>query len=329
MAGGHRATYEHVRRTLEMLAAIVDGKPCAAWVGNGAAGHFVKTVHNGIEYALMQVIAESYDLLKRGLGLTDDRLAEVYGQWNQGPMAGFLLEITADIFGRVDPISGRRLIDVVLDEAAQKGTGAWAAQAALDLGTPAPIIASAVAMRDFSSCKPCREARASLLAGPPRHAPPEREEWVESIAAALAGASLLSYIEGFGILAAGSKAHNFDTPLPDVAQVWRGGCIIRSAMLELVGGALQRGSDDLLSDDEVAAVLRDCQQSLRRVVSLAAMLGLPVAAMSTALAWYDSSRSDWLPANLIQAQRDYFGSHTYKRTDRTGAFHTRWTERSP
>ncbi len=324
MPGGDRDAYERVRPALEAAAARAGGEPCAAWLGPGSAGHFVKMTHNGIEYALMQLIAESYDLLKRGLGLDDDALAGVYSGWNEGELNSYLLEITARIFARRDERTGGRLVDEILDVARQKGTGLWTVQAAMELQVPVPTIDAAVAMRDLSAYEAWRAAAPALLGGAPGRAPGLSEG---TLRRALRCAFLLAYAQGMSLLSAASRARGYGLDLKVVAGIWRGGCIIRAAALEDIRAAYARNPalPNLLLDPAFAAAVSADQAELRAAVSAAAAAGLPVPALMSALAYYDALRGGWLPANLIQAQRDYFGAHGYELKDAKGVFHTEWS----
>ena len=326
MAGGDKAAYERVRQILEAAAAKAGAEPCAAWLGPGSSGHFVKMVHNGIEYAFMQLIAESYDLMKRGLGLDDEELRAVYSGWDKGELNSFLMEITARIFGRVDEKTGGKLIDLILDAAAQKGTGMWTAQADMELQVPAPTIAAAIAMRDLSSRKAERDAAAGLLTSPARPLAGDKKENIERLRAALYAALMISYAQGLALLSSASEKRGYALKLETVAGIWRGGCIIRSAMLEDIRAAYHAKPDldNLLLDPVIAKKIMARHYDLRVLVSGAALSGLPVPGFMSALGYLDAFRSGWLPANLIQAQRDYFGAHTYGRKDAEGTFHTEW-----
>ncbi len=328
MPGGPREAYERVRPVLEAVAAHVGAEPCVTYLGPGSAGHYVKMVHNGIEYALMQLIAESYDLLKRGLGLSDAELAAVFAGWNAGELNGYLMEITAQIFGRIDERTGKPLIDEILDEAGQKGTGMWTSQDAMNLQTPVPTIDAAVALRDLSGFKTEREAASRVLAGPPQRFSGDRDAFLASLGHALHAAMIVAYGQGLALLHTASQARGYGLHLADVARIWRGGCIIRAALLEPIRAAYDRQPDlpNLLLDAELGAAVAGRQADLRGVVAAGASLGIPVLGFMSALAYFDGYRSAWLPANLIQAQRDYFGAHTYERIDAQGVFHTQWEQ---
>jgi 6-phosphogluconate dehydrogenase len=328
MPGGPEQAYNRVKPILESTAAQVNGKPCVAYLGPHSAGHYVKMVHNGIEYAIMQLIAESYDLLRRGLGLTDDELGDLFDQWNHAELNAYLVEITADIFRKVDDITGKRLVDVVLDAARQLGTGMWTSQDALALKVPTPTIDISVSMRNLSALEDERTALGKKYAAKSHIFDGKREELTGHIRGALYAAIIVSYAQGFEQLAEASKVYQYNLDLSTVARIWRGGCIIRSALLEPIRSAYKRdpGLPHLLLDPELGEAVFKRLDDLRLVVQTAAGLSLPAPSFMAALAYYDSLRSTHLPANLIQAQRDYFGAHTYERVDRRGVFHTQWSE---
>ena len=326
MPGGDKHAYQRVQPILEATAAQVDGDPCVTYLGPGAAGHYVKMVHNGIEYGLMQLIAESYDLLKRGLGLTDPELHQIYHAWNATELNSYLLEITAAIFAQRDQEHNHWLIDEILDAAKQKGTGKWTVQDALDLGTPVPTIATAVAMRNLSALKEERMLAGELLTGPTPQFHGDRTTFIELLRNALYAAMITTYAQGMSQLQQASATYGYGLHLADVARIWRGGCIIRAALLEDIRTAYANDPDipSLLIDPRFGYRVVERQSDLREVVRTAAAHGIPVPALMSALAYFDSYRSGWLPANLIQAQRDYFGAHTYERIDEKGVFHTQW-----
>ncbi len=327
MPGGPREAYERVRLIFEAVAARVDGEPCVTWLGPGAAGHYVKMVHNGIEYGLMRLIAETYDLMKRGLGLTDDELHDVYDRWNREELNAFLLEITARIFRQTDEQTGKRLIDVILDEAKQKGTGMWASQDAMELQIPVPTIDVAVAMRNLSGMEKEREQAGRLMQSPIGRYEGERATFLGQLRSALYVGMIITYAQGMALLTEASVRYGYQLDLEAIARIWRGGCIIRSALLEDVRAAFRaRGSlPNLLLDPNLAKKIMAHQENLRKVVCTASALGVPAPGLMVSLAYLDSYRSAWLPANLIQAQRDYFGAHSYERIDKKGVFHTQWT----
>ena len=326
MPGGAPEAYPRVRKLFEAVAASVDGAPCVTWLGPGSAGHYVKMVHNGIEYGLMQLIAESYDLMKRGLGLDNRRLREIYRGWNRGSLNSFLLEITADIFGQIDDRTGHDRIDVILDAARQKGTGMWTAQNAMTLQVPIPIIDMAVMMRDLSGYKTERERAALELGSAVRPYQGDPGELLQPLENALYTALLLTFGQGLALLQQASTARGYGIDLSEVTRIWRGGCIIRAACLDELRAAYLRepGLPHLLFDRALAQAVLAREGDLRRVVTTAVQSGIPVPALMAALAYLDGYRSAWLPANLIQAQRDFFGAHTYERIDSTGKFHSEW-----
>jgi len=328
MPGGPKEAYERVRPVLEAIAAKVNGDACVAYLGPGSAGHFVKTVHNGIEYALMQLLAETYDLMKRGLDLDDDGLHDVYNTWNQGPLNGYLVEITSRIFCKVDEKTGKRLIDEIKDVAEQKGTGMWTSQSAMELQVPTPMIDLAVAMRDLSMLEKQRATAGEIFNRPRPQFAGDRKLFLDQLGHALYAAMIVAYAQGMAVLAAASDKYEYRLDLEAVARIWRGGCIIRAALLEDIRMAYrnQPGLPNLLLAPELSKPLAAHEQDLRRVVCAAIELGLPTPCFMTALGYFDGYRSAWLPANLIQAQRDYFGAHSYERIDVKGTFHTDWTK---
>ncbi len=328
MPGGPKEAYERVRPLLEAVAAKVNGDACVVYLGPGSAGHFVKMVHNGIEYALMQLLAETYDLMKRGLGLSDDELHGVYDTWNQGELNSYLVEITSLIFSRVDETTGKRLIDEILDVAKQKGTGMWTSQSAMELQVPSPTIDLAVAMRDLSVFEKQRETAGEIFKRPIPAFGGDRTLVLDQLGGALCAGMIIAYAQGMAVLAAASDRYEYHLDLEDVARIWRGGCIIRAALLEDIRMAYrnQPGLLNLLLAPELAQKIIAHEGDLRRVVCTASELGLPVPCFMSALGYFDGYRSAWLPANLIQAQRDYFGAHSYERVDIKGTFHTDWTK---
>lgn len=334
MPGGPRDAYDHVHNIFEALAARVDGEPCAAWLGPGSAGHYTKMVHNGIEYGLMRLISETYDLMKRGLGFNNDQLHRVYCQWNETELNSFLLEITGRIFCKADEITGKRLIDVILDEAAQKGTGRWTSQDAMELEVPVPTIDIAVSMRELSAMKAEREEASRRIKGPEngrllKRIAREKKSFLEHLRKGLYGAMIITYAQGLAQLRKASGKYGYGISLETVARIWRGGCIIRAALLEDIRAAYRSnpGLVNLLMDDRLGATAAALQVDMRHVIQTAVALGIPVPAFMASLAYFDSYRSEWMPANLIQAQRDYFGAHTYERIDQRGKFHTEWEGR--
>ena len=328
MPGGPKEAYERVRPLLEAVAAKVNGEACVAYLGPGSAGHFVKTVHNGIEYALMQLLAETYHLMKRGIGLSDDELRDVYDAWNQGELNGYLIEITSRIFNKVDEKTGKRLIDEILDVGKQNGTGMWTSQSAMELQVPIPTIDLAVAMRDMSVLEKQRETAGEIFQRPMPPFGGDRKVFLGQLGHALYAAMIVAFAQGMAVLAAASDKYGYALDLEAVARIWRGGCIIRAALLEDIRMAYrnQPGLPNLLLAPELSNKVMADQEDLRRVVCAAIEIGLPVPCFMTALGYLDGYRSAWLPANLIQAQRDYFGAHSYERVDVKGTFHTDWTK---
>ncbi len=328
MPGGHLQAYKRVQPIFEAIAAHVNGDPCVTYLGPGSAGHFVKMVHNGIEYGIIELIAEAYDLMKRGLGMNDDDLHTTFKKWNSGPLASFLIEITADVFSQVDERTGRRLIDVILDEASQKGTGKWTSQEALDLQVPAPTIDIAVMMRDMSILKPERTEAGKIYKAIQRPLEETTGPLLQLLPGALYAAFVTTFAMGFEILQTGSSEHQYDLKLADIARIWRGGCIIRANLLDQIMKSYQKKPDLanlLLDSDFFSKELLARQSELRRVAAIASQMAIPAPALMVSLSYLDAYTSEWLPANLIQAQRDYFGAHTYERIDDKGKFHTHWT----
>jgi len=326
MPGGLKESWERVRPLFEAAAAKVNNIPCATYLGSGSAGHFVKMVHNGIEYALMQLIAESYDLMKRGLNISDDQLHDIFKEWNSGVLSSYLIEITADIFITTDEKTGKRLIDEILDVARQKGTGMWTSQSAMELQVPIPTIDIAVSMRDLSVFEDKREEASKIFNRPVYRIMGEQKLLLTQLQNALYTAMILSYAEGMALLVAASTRYDYHFDLEAIARIWRGGCIIRAALLEDIKEAFLTRADlpNLLLDANISKLIIENQESLRQIVCRAANSGIPVPAFMASLGYLDSFRSSWLPANLIQAQRDYFGAHTYERIDEKGTFHTEW-----
>ncbi|KGM13220.1 NADP-dependent phosphogluconate dehydrogenase [Cellulomonas bogoriensis] len=328
MPGGSRESYEWLGPILEKISAKVDGVPCCTYVGPDGAGHFVKMVHNGIEYADMQLIAEAYDLLKQGLGATAQEIGEIFARWNTGDLESFLIEITAEVLAHTDAATGAAFVDVVLDQAEQKGTGRWTVQNGLDLGVPITGIAEATFARALSGSVPQRGAAAGAL---PAHAGTwdvqDREAFVEDVRLALYASKVVAYSQGFDQIAAASAEYGWDIDRGAMARIWRGGCIIRARFLNRITEAYERDAHLplLLADEYFTEAVGQGVQAWRRVVSQAALNGVPTPAFSSSLAYYDGVRAERLPANLIQAQRDFFGAHTYRRTDREGTFHTGWS----
>ena len=327
MPGGQREAYDALAPILRAIAAKAeDGEPCVDYMGPLGAGHYVKMVHNGIEYGDMQLIAETYDLLHRGLGLTAKELHGVFASWNQGELKSYLIEITARIFTKMDGATGRPLVDVILDEAAQKGTGKWTSQNALDVGAPIPTINAAVESRIVSALKAERAAASRVLRGPAPSYGGSKQRLIDAARAALYASKITSYAQGLGLLRLASQEYQYDLKPGAIAKIWRAGCIIRATLLGDITAAFDRNPRlvNLLLDDAFREAVESRQAAWRLVVQTAVELGIPVLAMSASLAYFDAYRSERLPANLTQAQRDYFGAHTYRRVDKGGVFHTEW-----
>lgn len=334
MPGGSPAAWPHVKKIFQTICAQTDsGEPCCDWVGEGGAGHFVKMVHNGIEYGLMQLLADTYALLKRILGLSNEELVEVYSSWNEAELDSYLVEITAKIFARRDDITGAGLIDLIRGEAAQLGTGVWTAQTAMDLQVPSPNVDIAVAMRNLSALDQERRAAAVALGSlhEREHRTAQAEDaaallTIEDVRRALFAGMIVTYAQGFAHLRTASTVLGLDLRLEDVASVWRAGCIIRSALLRDIRAAFRRQPElaNLLADRDLAGTIASRREDLARTVRAAASTGVPAPGLMAALAYVDAYRADWLPFNLTQAQRDYFGAHTYRRHDQEGVFHTDW-----
>ncbi len=328
MPGGQEEAWELVKPIFEAVSAKVDGEPCVTHIGPRGSGHYVKMVHNGIEYGVMQLIAEAYDLLHRGLGLNNKELHEIFSDWNRGKLESYLIEITADIFTKTDLETGHNLVNLILDEASQKGTGKWTSQNALDLGVPTPTINAAVESRIISAYKAERLQADKVLFGPEPQIRFEKDEFIDLVRDALYAAKICSYAQGFSLMRLASIEYDYSLNLSEIARIWRGGCIIRARFLNEMQQAFLRNPDlpNLMIDPEFAEMMNTHHSAMRKVVSLAAETGIPVSAFSSALAYYDAYRSARLPANLTQAQRDYFGAHTYRRVDQPGIFHTEWAE---
>jgi 6-phosphogluconate dehydrogenase len=328
MPGGSPEAYGLVEQLLTTIAAQVDGVPCCRLIGPDGAGHYVKMVHNGIEYADMQLIAEAYDLLGQGLGLGAAELAEVFDRWNQGDLDSFLIEITAKVLRQVDRATGQPLVDVILDQAEQKGTGRWAVQSALELGVPVTGITEAVFARVLSSQREQREAAAKALAGPSARPRADGERMVDDVRDALYASKVVAYAQGFEQIAAAADAYGWQVDLGGLATIWRGGCIIRARFLDRIREAYEAdpGLRSLLLAEYFRDAVAEAQGAWRRVVADAVELGVPTPAFASSLAYYDGIRRERGPANLLQGLRDFFGAHTYRRLDRPGSFHTRWSE---
>jgi 6-phosphogluconate dehydrogenase len=328
MPGGNPEAWPLVKPILQAIAAKAeDGVPCCDWVGPGGAGHFVKMVHNGIEYADMQMICEAFFLMERVLGLSPDEMSKVFAEWNKGELSSYLVGITAEILAKKDPETGKPMVHIILDTAEQKGTGKWTSQVSLDLGVPAPTIADAVFARTLSAIKKERVAASSVLAGPTPAFTGDKAAFIEMIRKALFASKICSYAQGFQLMRTADQEHHWNLSFGTISSLWRAGCIIRAQFLGKIKEAYGRDPAlaNLLLDPYFAKVMADYHQAWRKVVAVAAENGIAVPAFMSALAYYDGYRTAVLPANLLQAQRDYFGAHTYQRVDKQGKFHTQWT----
>jgi 6-phosphogluconate dehydrogenase len=330
MPGGQKEAYDLVAPILKDISAKVDGDPCCTYIGPDGAGHYVKMVHNGIEYGDMQLISEAYFLLKNTLGSSAEELHEVFADWNKGELDSYLIEITADIFKKYDEKTGKPMVDVILDKAGQKGTGKWTSQSALDLGVPLPIITESVFARFISALKDERVAASKVLRGPEvKPFDGDKSALIESIRKALYMSKICSYAQGFAQMKAAADEYGWDLKYGEIAMIFRGGCIIRAQFLQKIKEAYDRDANlnNLLLDEYFQNIVENYQGALREVIASAVINGIPVPGFSAALSYFDSYRTATLPANLIQAQRDYFGAHTYERTDQEGIFHTEWLEK--
>ncbi|MBN1865249.1 MAG: decarboxylating NADP(+)-dependent phosphogluconate dehydrogenase [Victivallales bacterium] len=329
MPGGNPEAWEHVKPVFQAIAAkVAGGSPCCEWVGNDGAGHYVKMVHNGIEYGDMQMICEAYSLLSTALGLSAQEMHEVFKEWNSGDLDSYLIQITRDILAEKDSGTGRPMVDVILDTAGQKGTGKWTSQSALDLGSPAPTIAEAVFARCLSALKEERVNASKVLSGPVAEFKGDKNTFIEDVRKALYASKVCSYAQGYQMLKLAAKEYKWDLKYGEIALMWRGGCIIRAKFLGDIKSAFDNnpGLANLLLDPFFKEVIDQCQESWRRTIATAVQIGIPVPTFSSALSYYDSYRAARLPANLLQAQRDYFGAHTYERVDKPRGqfFHTDW-----
>ncbi|SDZ29505.1 NADP-dependent phosphogluconate dehydrogenase [Bacillus sp. 166amftsu] len=328
MPGGQKDAYEKVKDMLENISAKVNDEPCCSYIGPNGAGHYVKMVHNGIEYGDMQLICEAYFFLKQTLDLTVEEFHEIFAEWNKGELNSYLIEITADIFTKKDEETGKPLVDVILDTAGQKGTGKWTSQSALDLGISLPIITESVFARCISALKEERVNASKVLSGPKDKAALgiEKAELIEAVRQALYMSKICSYAQGFTQLKAASEEYDWNLDFGSISMLWRGGCIIRAAFLQNIKEAYETNADlpNLLLDPYFKEIVESYQGGLRQIIAVAVQQGIPVPAFSAAISYYDSYRTATLPANLLQAQRDYFGAHTYKRVDKEGTFHTKW-----
>jgi phosphogluconate dehydrogenase (decarboxylating) len=327
MPGGTPESYRRLGPMFEKISAHVDGVPCCTHVGPDGAGHFVKMVHNGIEYADMQLIAEAYDLMRKSLGMSAAEIGKVFEEWNKGELDSYLIEITADVLQHVDPRTGKAFVDVVLDRASQKGTGAWTVQNAAEVGVPTTGIAEATFARSLSGSVPERQAGRGLPAGTEDVPVADPAAFIEDIRRALYASKMVAYSQGFELIRKASEENGWDVDLGAMARIWRGGCIIRAVFLNRITEAYERDPKLplLLADPYFAGEIGKSVESWRRIVSFSALTGIPIPAFASSLAYYDGVRAAELPANLIQGQRDYFGAHTYKRVDREGTFHTLWS----
>jgi len=328
MPGGSKEVYARVRKMLEAISAKVNGEPCVSWLGPGSAGHYVKMVHNGIEYGIMQLIAETYQLLKDRCDMSNDELHTIFLKWNEGLLKSFLIEITADIFAQQDEITGNSLVDMILDSARQKGTGGWTSEDAMNLQVPLTLIDVAVSMRDLSALKEERTVAHQKLKGPEKNLVSGKTELTVMLEHALYFAMITAYAQGLSLLQSASKEYKYDLKLEKIAKLWRGGCIIRSSLLDDIRHAYSAtpGLQNLMMDDQLSSKLMRAQGSIRNVIIKGVESGIAVPAFMAALSYYDGYRSAWLPANLLQAQRDNFGAHTYERIDQAGSFHTHWKQ---
>jgi 6-phosphogluconate dehydrogenase len=327
MPGGSEDAYQHVRPVFEQIAAKVDGVPCCTYIGPDGAGHYVKMVHNGIEYADIQLIAEAYDFLRQALGLEPPAQAEIFREWNDGDLNSYLIEITAQVLAKQDAATGQPLVDVILDEAEQKGTGKWTSQDSLDLGVPVTAITEAVFARFLSAEKAQRTAAARVLPGP-RGSVGDADGLVDAVRDALYASKVVAYAQGFEQMAAAGRQYGWRLDFGALATIWRGGCIIRAQFLNRIKDAYDEHADlqSLLLAPYFMDAVENAQEAWRRVVRLAIEIGVPVPAFSSALAYFDGYRRERSPASLVQGLRDYFGAHTYRRIDRPGSFHTRWAQ---
>ena len=327
MPGGTKEAYKTLGPILSSIAAVVDGEPCVTHIGADGAGHFVKMIHNGIEYADMQLIAEAYDLLRKAGGFSPAEIAEIFSEWNKGELESYLIEITAEVLRQTDAKTGKPLVDVILDQAGSKGTGVWTVQTALNLGTPVSGIAEAVFARSLSSQAAQRSGKPEL----PSHAQAwsigDGPAFVESVRQALYASKIVAYAQGFDAIRAGAKEYDWDINLGEVAKIWRGGCIIRAQFLNRITDAYRENENllSLLFDNYFVKAIDESLFSWREIVAMGALTGTPTPAFASSLSYYDGLRADRLPAALVQGQRDFFGAHTYKRVDMPGAFHTLWS----
>ena len=330
MPGGPKEAYDLIEPVFTAISAKVDNDPCCTYIGTDGAGHYVKMVHNGIEYGDMQLISEAYSLLKDVLGLSNEELYEVFSKWNKGELNSYLIEITRDIFRKKDEVTSKPMLDVILDAAGQKGTGKWASKSALDLGLSTPTITEAVFARCISAIKEERVAASKILSGPSKiELTDDKKEFIEAVRQALYASKICSYAQGFALMRAAAKEYQWEMNYGNIAMIFRGGCIIRAQFLNKIKEAYDKNPNlpNLMLDSYFSEILAKYQEGWRKAVAAAIRIGIPVPAFSSALSYYDSYRREQLPANLLQAQRDYFGAHTYERVDRPRGefYHTNWT----
>ena len=327
MPGGTKEAYATLGPILETIAAVAEGEPCVTHIGSDGAGHFVKMIHNGIEYADMQLIAEAYDLLRQSGGFSPEEIAEIFTEWNRGELESYLIEITAEVLKQKDAKTGKPLVDVILDAAGSKGTGVWTVQTALDLGTPVSGIAEAVFARSLSAQAAQREGKPELPAANQVWAVEDKPAFVEAVRRALYASKIIAYAQGFDAIRAGAKEFDWEINLGEVAKIWRGGCIIRAQFLNRITDAYRKDEKllSLLFDDYFIAAIAGTVASWREIVAMAALTGVPSPAFASSLSYYDGLRAERLPAALVQGQRDFFGAHTYKRVDAEGSYHTLWS----
>lgn len=328
MPGGTKEAYKTLGPILESIAAIAEGEPCVTHIGSDGAGHFVKMIHNGIEYADMQLIAESYDLLRQSGGFSPKEIADIFTEWNKGELESYLIEITAEVLRQTDAKTGKPFVDIVVDAAGSKGTGVWTVQTALNLGVPVSGIAEAVFARSLSSQTEQREGKPALPANNQSWNVTDKAAFIESVRKALYASKIIAYAQGFDAIRAGAKEFGWDINLGEVARIWRGGCIIRAQFLNRITDAYRKNPNllSLLFDDYFLKAIDAAVAAWREVVAMAALSGIPAPAFSSSLSYYDGLRAECLPAALVQGQRDFFGAHTYKRVDQAGTFHTRWSQ---
>ena len=327
MPGGTKEAYATLGPILETIAAVAEGEPCVTHIGSDGAGHFVKMIHNGIEYADMQLIAEAYDLLRQSGGFSPEEIAEIFTEWNKGELESYLIEITAEVLKQKDAKTGKPLVDVILDAAGSKGTGVWTVQTALDLGTPVSGIAEAVFARSLSAQSAQREGKPELPAANQVWAVEDKPAFVEAVRRALYASKIIAYAQGFDAIRAGAREFGWEINLGEVAKIWRGGCIIRAQFLNRITDAYRKDENllSLLFDDYFIAAIAGTVASWREIVAMAALTGVPSPAFASSLSYYDGLRAERLPAALVQGQRDFFGAHTYKRVDAEGSYHTLWS----